>query len=226
MSQTPERIAVYKPDLFEVADLEQAKAVIVTGESGVSSAERWRTETPYLVADVAKRLGVGRETRLLDYGCGIGRIAKELIVETGCRVIGIDASRAMRDLAPGYVLSERFNIWSPEVLEQMIARGFRVDCVISLWVVQHVLDVPAVIRQIASALEAGGRFYALNQKARCIPSDLGWVNDGFDVWSALTESFVEEHRYFLPDAIVPPVLWQQALVQILRRPDSAQSDGQ
>ena len=219
MTPMPERIALYKPELFEVADIEHAKRVIVTGEDGVSSSERWQTETPYLVADVTKRLAIGRETCLLDYGCGIGRIAKELIAVTGCRVIGIDASRAMRELAPGYVLSERFNIWSPDVLEQMIASGFRVDCAISLWVVQHVFEVPPVIQQIKAVLKLGGRFYALNQKARCIPSDIGWVNDGLDVWSALAESFVEEQRYFLPDSILPPVLWQQALVQILRRPD-------
>lgn len=120
--------------------MEQAKAVIVTGEGGVSSAERWQTETPYLVADVARRLAIGPETCVLDYGCGIGRIAQELIEQCGCRVIGVDASRAMRDLAPGYVLSERFNIWSPEVLEQMVSKGFRVDCAISVWVIQHVLD--------------------------------------------------------------------------------------
>jgi SAM-dependent methyltransferase len=219
MAQTEERTAVFKPEVFEVSSLEQAKAVIVTAEQGISSEERWQKETPFLAGDVAERLAIGPETRVLDYGCGVGRIAKELIDRCGCRVIGIDASRAMRDLAPGYVMSERFTVWSPTVLEQMLAKGFRVDCAISLWVIQHVLDPNQVIGQIFAALPSGRRFYTLNQRDRCVPSNQGWVSDGFDVWSALAARFVEEERYFLPESVATPNLAQQSLIQILRRAD-------
>lgn len=217
MSQSTERVAVFNPKAFEVEDIEKAKAVIVTGEPGISSAERWHLETPFLVGDIAQRLKIEPETCVLDYGCGIGRISKGLIDQCGCRVIGIDASRAMRENAPGYVLSERFNVWSPEVLEQMLARGFQVDCAISLWVIQHVLDPQEVMRQIAAALPPGRPFYALNQQIRCVPSDMGWVNDGFDVWAALAANFIEEERYFLPESVATPVLAQQSLIQLLRR---------
>lgn len=217
MSQSSERIAVFKPDAFEVEDIEKAKTVVVTGEEGMSSEERWQRETPFLVADIAQRLAIGPETCVLDYGCGIGRIAKGLIDRCGCRVIGIDASRAMREHAPSYVLSERFNVWSPEVLEKMLARGFQVDCAISLWVIQHVLDPQQVMRLIAAALRPGRLFYALNQQIRCVPSDKGWVNDGFDVWKALADCFVEDERYLLPGSVAPPILAQQSLIQLLRR---------
>lgn len=219
MSEVRERTAVFKPEAFEVASLEQAKAVIVTGERGTTTEERWRKETPYLAGEIAKRLDIGPETTVLDYGCGVGRIAKELIENCGCRVIGVDASKAMRELAPGYVLSERFNIWSPEVFELMLERGFRVDCAISLWVIQHVLEPKKVIELIHSALRPGSMFYALNQQVRCVPSDLGWVNDGFEVWSALATTFVEEDRYYLPESVATPELSQIALIQVLRRPE-------
>lgn len=219
MSQGPERVAVFRPEAFEVANIEQAKAVIVTPERGTTTEERWQKETPYLAGDAAGRLGIGPETTVLDYGCGVGRIAKELIENCGCRVIGVDASKAMRELAPGYVLSERFNIWSPEVFEQMLDRGFRVDCAISLWVIQHVLDPKNVIELIRKSLRPGSMFYTLNQQIRCVPSDLGWVNDGFDVWSALAATFAEEERYYLSDSVAPLELARQSLIQVLRRPE-------
>lgn len=219
MGQAREKIAVFRPEAFEVANLEQAKAVIVTPERGTTTEERWRKETPYLAGDIAQRLAIGRETTVLDYGCGIGRIAKELIVNCGCRVIGVDASRTMRDLAPGYVLSERFNVWSPEVFEQMLDRGFRVDCAISLWVIQHVLDAKQVIGLIRRAVRPGGMFYALNQQTRCVPTDHGWVNDGFDIWSAVAADFLEEDRHFLPEAVTTSELSRHSLIQVLRRPE-------
>lgn len=216
MDDQAERIAVFAPNVFEVATLEQAMQITVTGEFGMSSAERWEKETPFLVDDIAAQLEIGPQTCILDYGCGTGRVAKGLIERFGCRVIGIDASRAMRELAPTYVLSERFLIWSPDVLAQMISRGFKVDCAICLWVIQHVLDPRQVINQITAALPPGGRLYALNQKTRCVPSDRGWVNDGFDVWSALADALVEERRYLLPESVAAVSLSRQSLIQVLR----------
>lgn len=217
MNNSTERMAVFTPEVFEVADLQEAKGVILTGEPGTTTDERWAKETPFLAADIAERLALNAKSRVLDYGCGIGRIAKELIERCGCRVIGIDASRAMREMAPGYVLSDRFLVWSPEVLEQMVARDFRVDCAISLWVIQHVVDPHQVLRQIEAALPKGGLFYTLNQRSRCVPTDQGWVSDGFDVWAALAAAFAEVDRYPLPESAATPLLASQSLIQVLRR---------
>src|SRR6185312_4832399 len=132
------------------------------------------------------------EMCLLDYGCGIGRVSKGLIERFGCRVIGVDSSRNMRLMAPEYVLSDRFIIWSPETLEKMISAGYRVDAAISLWVIQHVLEPAQLIRQIAQALTPRESFYVLNQLTRCVPTNLGWVNDGFDVRAELRSVFEEQ----------------------------------
>jgi ubiquinone/menaquinone biosynthesis C-methylase UbiE len=217
MAQQEKRTAVFKPEVFEVPSLEQAKSIIVTGERGITTDEHWQKETPFLAGDVVERLKIGPETLVLDYGCGIGRIAKELIARCGCRVMGIDASKAMRELAPGYVLSERFNIWSPEVFAQMLDRDFHVDCAISLWVIQHVLDPKQTIGLIHRALRPGGLFYALNQQTRCVPTDLGWVNDGIDVWAALAETFAEQERYNLPESVSTAELSRMSVIQVLRR---------
>ena len=68
----------YHPAVFHVNDIAQAMAVIMTPE-GSTTAERWEIETPYLADLIAQELTITPDTLLLDYGCGIGRLAYELI---------------------------------------------------------------------------------------------------------------------------------------------------
>ena len=46
---------------------------------------------------------------VLDYGCGVGRLAKAMIEAKGCAVIGLDISARMRTLAQDYVASDRLS---------------------------------------------------------------------------------------------------------------------
>jgi SAM-dependent methyltransferase len=218
--QEPRREAVYTPQTYEVATLEEAMAVTVTPERGTTTEERWQKETPYLVEDIGKQLGVGPETCVLDYGCGTGRIAKGLIDQYGCRVIGVDLSASMRLLAPEYVLSERFTVWSPSILDKMIAKGFRVGTAMSLWVIQHVFDANEVIHRLANILHPGGLFYTLNQNTRCVPTNLGWSDDGFDVWAGLRAAFQEESAYYLPEDVTTRQIASCSMVQVLRKPET------
>jgi SAM-dependent methyltransferase len=208
---------VFRPETFEVTTIADAKRIIVTPEPGTTTEERWEKETAYLVADIGTHLGIRPETCVLDYGCGIGRVAKGLIDQFGCRVVGVDFSSSMRLLAPEYVLSERFNVWSPDLLGKMVAKGFRADAAICLWVLQHVLDPMAVMRRIAGALLAEGLLYTLNQATRCVPTDRGWVNDGFDVHAGLYTVFKEEHRHGLPASVTTPELAASSMIQLLRK---------
>src|SRR5207248_9727532 len=127
----------FRPDVFEVNSVEEAKWITVTPERGISSDERWQKETPYHVEDIGKHLALGRGSYVLDYGCGVGRLAKALIGAYGCRVIGVDQSKSMRLLAPEYVLSDRFAVWAPTALEKMNAQGSQFDAAIRPWSIQH-----------------------------------------------------------------------------------------
>src|SRR5438132_400515 len=120
----PRQRFVYRPEVFTASSIPEAMRLIVTPEPGTTTAERWRKETPYLVEDCGRLLGIGPDTCVLDYGCGIGRVAKGLIERFGCRVVGVDFSPSMRLLAPDYVLSERFTAWSVATLDRMIEKGF------------------------------------------------------------------------------------------------------
>jgi SAM-dependent methyltransferase len=212
------QVAVFNPGIFEVSNMQQAMAIVLTPEPGMTTEERWGKETPYLVADIGKRLALHRDSCVLDYGCGPGRVAKGLIETYGCRVVGVDLSQSMRLLAPEYVLSERFVSWSPETLEKMAARGFRVDAAICLWVLQHALDPMDVIRRTAAALTPGGMLYSLNMAMRCVPTNRGWVNDGFNIRGALCAAFEELAFHSLPVEVTTPHVAAHSMIQVLRKP--------
>jgi SAM-dependent methyltransferase len=167
--------------------------------------------------EIGRYLGVGPQTCVLDYGCGLGRISKALIEKHGCRAIGVDTSRAMRLLAPEYVLSERFVVWSPETLDKMIAKGFRADCCVSLWVIQHAFDPLDVIGRMSRAVRPGGLLYVLNTVNRCVPTDVGMVDDGFDIGGALRQAFAEEHSHPLPESVTTAHLAATTRIQVLRK---------
>ena len=216
----PQRQAIFRPEVYEVNTVQQAMSVTVTGEAGTSTEERWEKETAYLLEDIGRHLEIDQQTCVLDYGCGVGRLSKALIDEYGCRVVGVDASKSMRLLAPEYVLSERFTVWSPEVLAKMVDKGFRIQRALCLWVLQHVLNPAEVVQLIGSALSDGGLLYVLNQLTRCVPTNLGYVNDRKDVEAELEKRFDELNRSSLPAEVTTQQIAQASRISVLRKPET------
>jgi SAM-dependent methyltransferase len=180
----------YNPAVFDVADIPAAKRIILTPE-GVPTEQRWRVETPYVADLIAKCLALTSHTLLVDYGCGIGRISKELIARHGCRIIGIDISASMRALAVNYVQSERFFTCPPQMLDVLIDRGLTVDAAISIWVLQHCVFPSEDVSRLKRVLKAGGGLFILNNDDRAVPTvERGWVSDGLDIKALLSQEFV------------------------------------
>ncbi|UYN94976.1 MAG: class I SAM-dependent methyltransferase [Enhydrobacter sp.] len=111
--------------------MEYARQIILTAE-GSTTDERWTTETPYVADLIGGAVDVRRDTLPIDYGCGIDRLARELIGRHGCQVLGVDISARMRALAVDYVQSDRFFTCAPEMLDALVARGLRADAAISI----------------------------------------------------------------------------------------------
>ncbi len=189
MSDGPPRVS-YNPDIFEVKTIEEAKRIVLTAEDATTD-ERWRVETPYLAESIGEYLKPDASSLIVDYGCGIGRMAKELIERHGCSVIGVDISTSMRQLAPGYVGNARFAACSWNVVDAQIAHGLRVDGVIAIWSLQHSPKVDDDIARIARALKPGGQLYVCNLERAAIPTNLGWVDTGFAIQTLLAETFEE-----------------------------------
>lgn len=197
---TAMRQATYSPAVFNVQSMDQAKRVILTTEGKLSTEERWRTETPYLVDLIAFSMPLSADSIVLDYGCGIGRMAKALIERFGCRVVGVDISPSMRALAASYVSSERFLVCAPEALEWL---GIKFDASLSVWVLQHCHKVEDDIARILDALKPDGRLFVVNDKKRIVPTrEQGWANDGKNVLSLLQSSFATVKAHELDEGSV------------------------
>ena len=193
----------YDPTCFDVADVQTAKRIILTPEYA-STEERWLRETPAHIETIIRECQLAPGQVVLDYGCGIGRIARELINRAGVMVIGVDISRNMRQLALDYVSNDdRFICVSPRAFDDLASSGLRVDAAFAVWVLQHCIKPQTDSRRIRHALKPGGRFHVVNNVYRAVPTDAGWANDGIDIRALLNREFRETNYFPLPAEIVP-----------------------
>lgn len=203
----PAMTRTYDPSVFHVLSMEEAARIILTPENSTTE-ERWAKETPYLADLICDRLGLSARSTLLDYGCGIGRMARLLIERLGCRVVGADISDSMRQLAPRYVKSPRFTVLAPGALDRRVDIA---DAAISVWVLQHCEHPRDDIARIRRALKPSGRLFIANNRKRVVPMSevqlftasptvtRRWVDDGEDVKALLQECFsLEEESEFPP----------------------------
>jgi SAM-dependent methyltransferase len=208
----------YYPEIFNVTDIGQAKYLILTPAGGMTSEERWQTETAYLLDLIADASHIGEDTVVLDFGCGVGRMAKALIERFGCWVIGVDMSASMRQLAPGYVQSPRFSVISPLLLDVLVARGFRADLGIAIWVIQHVARPDQDVARLAASIASNGGLFVANNIRRAVPTDRGWADDGIDVATLLAPPFEPLWHGRLPREIGGDVLPEASWLAAYRRP--------
>ena len=194
-----QHVLPYDPTVFDVVSMSEAMSIILTDEDGgYDTKRRWDAETPWLANLIWQQLGIDSSSVVLDYGCGVGRLARELIQRTGCRVIGADISQNMRTLATRYVDSPRFAAVHPDMLDRI---DIRATAALSVWVLQHCPDVELDLARIGSALRDGGGLFVLNEERRCVPTPVGWVNDNKDVRALLNWSFVKQTEGRLADGV-------------------------
>lgn len=201
----------YNPKIFDVADEQSARRIILTTEGGVGTDERWAKETPYLADLICEQLALQPGQVVLDYGCGIGRMAKALIERVGCHVLGVDISTDMRGLAPGHVSSALFSVVSRRMFEGLVAKGLRVDAAISVWVLQHCLTPSEDIALIRSGLGASGKVLVINNNGRAVPTvEQSWADDRLDIRQCLAAQFVEQETGQLEARHVGQLIAQHA----------------
>ena len=208
--------ATYTPAVFDVRDVDEARRIILTPEAGTTTDERWVRETPWLAARIAEQFALDARHAVLDFGCGLGRMAKALIDATGCFVVGVDLSTSMRQLAPGYVGSPRFAAVAPPMLDLLLARGVRFELALSIWVLQHVARPEQDIARLRGALRSGGGLFVANNHRRAVPTDRGWAHDGIDVAALLDAAFERRWQATLPPDIGGSVLPEASFVAAYR----------
>src|SRR4051812_27353140 len=139
---------------------------------------------------IGRHCGFGPGSVVLDYGCGIGRISKEIIARHGCNVVGVDISPSMRALSVEYVNSDRFFACSPNSLQVLVNGGLRFDGAVSIWVLQHCFKPAEDIGLLRNAIKRGGSLLVVNNIYRAVPTvEKGWANDGIDLRKSLASVF-------------------------------------
>jgi 2-polyprenyl-3-methyl-5-hydroxy-6-metoxy-1,4-benzoquinol methylase len=190
---------IYDPSIFEQASIEGAKEIVLTPENGISTQTRWDTETPWLLNLISKH--IKPSGLIVDYGCGVGRIAGPL-VNQGYPVIGIDTSSTMRHHATQLIANERFVAMTPTMLDQLVGIGVKAEGVFAIWILQHCFDLDAEVARIYKTLNKGGIIGVADMRHRAIPTNQGWRSDGKSVKETLTRYFtlVQQYPYNPPNA--------------------------
>ena len=216
----PQPTAIYLPSVFDKETEQDARSIILTPEEGTSTAERWAKETPFLTKAISGFLQPTNQGVLLDYGCGIGRLARELIAAHGCRVLGVDISASMRQMATAYVKDDRFSVVSKPVLRALGESGLRVDGCYAVWVLQHCLDPAEDVALLKSVLKPGGSLYVLNNLHAVVPSDHGWVDNGIDIIPILDREFEVADVSRLPAECTTPGIARGSFIAHLKKPSA------
>jgi SAM-dependent methyltransferase len=195
--------AAYDASVFrDVATMRQAKELILTPDLDRTSLQRWELETPYLADLIDEHVKLDQSSIVLDYGCGIGRMAKELIKRHDCLVLGVDISPNMRGLAASYVESDRFVAFSPTMLSTF---AVKCDLALAVWVLQHCCDPTQELHKIRTHLTSAGRLFVVNEDGhRWVPTTSGWTDDDIDVEKEIGRKFVAEWRGRMAEDVVGP----------------------
>ena len=148
--------------LFKERDFRDACESVVGPCNDFSFQERWEKETPDFVRAILKCTSV-EAPRILDYGCGVGRLAREVILQhQKAFVVGVDESPVQQQHARDYVESDRFTAAFPHE----VSGSF--DLVYCIYVLQHIpaLDLRGAISRIHSRLKSEGVFVYCSSDAR------------------------------------------------------------
>jgi ADP-heptose:LPS heptosyltransferase/SAM-dependent methyltransferase len=183
-------------NLFKPKNLEEGRHEVVGDCNGFTMQQRWDAETPAFAEAILHF--VHNEGKILDYGCGVGRLAKEILKQNkSVFVTGTDASGEMLREAKGYVNSKRFSKKFPQELNQ------KFDIAYLIYVLQHVpaIEIREILARIHSHLKANGfLIYCSSDYRMAIRYDgQGFFDDrilGVDLQAEVSRFFEQEGTLF------------------------------
>jgi SAM-dependent methyltransferase len=148
-------------------------------------------------------------TRVLDLGCGIGGPARQLTVNFGCKVVGIDLSPGFIDAATYPTarcgLSDQVTFQVGEALS-LPFEDAAFDAVFLQHVAMNIADRAALYAEVRRVLTPGGRF-ATYDLVRCggdVAYPVPWARDASSSF-LLSEL---DTRTALEQAGFSPILWR------------------
>jgi SAM-dependent methyltransferase len=181
----------YVKEVFDVKELEHAKHIVLTSDP--NNPNKFKNETDAVVKSLKKRKIITKDSWVMDFGCGMGRVSKALLDEFNCTVIGVDISPSMLNFAQEYTESPKFKgaiKWSiPNTM----------DVCLAILCIQHTEYPKKEIQTIYEALKLNGYLVLINENNRLVPSGVDssgfviWNDDGFNVHKEVEKKFKKIH---------------------------------
>lgn len=149
---------------FVASKYKNEDAVLVPGDIKIKNAYYDSVQRKVL-SKAFKKLNAG--SRMLDFGCGVGRWSIEL-AERGMNVIGIDISSEMIKLAKSNAEKKKIrNVGFLVAKNNEINFPYeRFDGVLAITVFQHILDDKkrlAILERLIKVTKKGGKFFILEK---------------------------------------------------------------
>ena len=190
----------YVKEAFDVTTITQAMNVVLSTE--VDKPEKFQKETQYLIDIINNENIITNESTVLDFGCGMGRVSKDIIKKFDCTVLGYDISESMKTFATLYVSNPR----KFKTISQLPDNN-SIDVCLSIFVLQHVENPKQEIENIVNILKPNGHLVLINEDNRFIPSDVDnkgyviWDNDNFNVFTEIEKhlTIVKQIPYINPE---------------------------
>lgn len=190
----------YVKETFDVTTFEQAKDVVLSFSS--KDPEKFIRETKFLVDVIEKQNIINEHSIVFDFGCGMGRVSKELIDRFNCKIIGQDISPSMLMFAKLYTANmDKFTGTHDYSIHDSI------DVALSIFALQHTENPKKEIDNIVNVLKPNGIFVLLNENKRFVPSGIDqeryviWDDDKFDVFEYVKSKLkmIDNVRYMDKD---------------------------
>ena len=140
--------------LFKPKSFDDACSQVVGPCNGIPWERRWKEETPLFVDAIMRHLKPTDKV-ILDYGCGMGRIAREILLRNPqVEVIGVEPSAEMTRIALAWINDPRFEVVSPQDLKR------KVDLAYSIYAFQHIpaVELRDALHRLHYWLKPGGLF--------------------------------------------------------------------
>lgn len=207
-----------------IKSFDEARNLSVGPCNGLTLEERWQKETAGFVDAILRNLKPDAK-RVLDYGCGVGRIAKELLRKNQeLEVYGVDSSEAHLMYASSYVVGPRFKMMKPEEFNE------KVDAAVLVYVLQSVpaIELREVLERIHANLNPDGVLIYCSSNFRMAPrfDQLAFFDDrflGVNLQNELERFFEPAGNLFTPaDYENHPILKQ---IILARAPDGRRDPG-
>jgi ADP-heptose:LPS heptosyltransferase/ubiquinone/menaquinone biosynthesis C-methylase UbiE len=195
--------------LFKPASFNEGVDCVVGACNGFSKEERYEKETP-LFAKAILRQSTGR--KILDYGCGVGRLAKEILKQdsSAAFIHGVDASQDMCRLSQQNVNDARFIASLPSEFDKMNSGVDNClhDIAYCVYVLQHVpaIEIREILARIHNSLDENGIFvYCSSDYRMAIRHDVGGFFDdrflGVDLQAEIERYFDKVGELFTKEEL-------------------------